>query len=181
MVTAYVVLLVAVALERLAELIVSTRHAAAMLARGAKEYGTSHYRAMVALHTALLVGCLVEVLVADRPFVPALGWSMLSVVVASQGLRWWCIATLGEQWNTRVIVSRTMPLVARGPYRWLRHPNYVAVVAEGVALPLVHTAWVTAVGFTVANAALLTVRIRVENAALSTAPTSPAASDGQHV
>ncbi len=181
MVTAYVVLLVAVACERMAEIVVSTRHAAAMLARGGKEYGTGHYPVMVALHTALIVGCLVEVLVADREFIPALGWSMLLVVVVSQVLRWWCIATLGEQWNTRVIVSPTMPLVARGPYRWLRHPNYVAVVAEGLALPLVHTAWVTALVFTVANVALLTVRISVENAALATAPASPAVDDGQHV
>ncbi len=181
MVTAYVVLLVAVTLERLAELVVSTRHAAAMLARGGREYGTGHYPVMVALHTALIAGCLVEVLVADRHFFPALGWSMLLVVVVSQSLRWWCIVTLGEQWNTRVIVSRSMPLVARGPYRWLRHPNYVAVVAEGLALPLVHTAWVTALVFTVANAALLTLRIRVENAALATAPSSPPVDDGQHV
>jgi len=178
MVTAYVVLLVAVTLERVAELIVSTRHAAAMLARGGKEHGAGHYPVMVALHTALLVGCLVEVLVADRPFIPVLGWTMLVVVAVSQALRWWCIATLGEQWNTRVIVSLTMPLVARGPYRWLRHPNYVA---EGLALPLVHTAWVTALVFTVANAALLTVRIRVENAALATAPASTSVDTGHHV
>lgn len=181
MVTAYVVLLVAVALERLAELIVSTRHAAAMLARGGKEYGARHYPVMVVLHAALLVGCLVEVVVADRPFVAALGWPMLAVVLGSQALRWWCIATLGEQWNTRVIVSPEVPLVASGPYRWMRHPNYVAVVAEGAALPLVHTAWVTALVFTAANAALLTVRIRVENAALSTAAAARAAADGQHV
>ncbi len=181
MVTAYVALLVAVALERLAELILSTRHAAAMLARGGKEHGASHYPAMVALHSALLIGCLLEVMVADRPFIPGLGWPMLALVVASQGLRWWCIATLGEQWNTRVIVSPAMPLVASGPYRWLRHPNYVAVVAEGFALPLVHTAWVTAFAFTAANAALLTVRIRVENAALSTAPGTPAGVERRNV
>jgi methyltransferase len=167
--TLYTGLLVAVALERLAELFVSTRNARAMLGRGGREFGARHYPVMVVLHTALLVGCLVEVAVAERPFVPGLGWSMVVVVLASQALRWWCIATLGQQWNTRVIVSPSMPLVRRGPYRWLRHPNYVAVAAEGVALPLVHTAWVTALLFTVANAALLTVRIRVENAALATA------------
>ncbi|MEP6665283.1 MAG: isoprenylcysteine carboxyl methyltransferase family protein [Nocardioidaceae bacterium] len=165
----YTVLLVIVALERLAELVVSTRNANAMLARGGREYGARHYPFMVALHMALLVGCLVEVDIADRPFVPGLGWSMLVVVVASQALRWWCVATLGQQWNTRVIVSPSMPLVDGGPYRWLRHPNYVAVAAEGLALPLVHTAWVTAALFTLANAVLLTVRIRVENAALATA------------
>ncbi|HJX76214.1 MAG TPA: isoprenylcysteine carboxylmethyltransferase family protein, partial [Gaiella sp.] len=113
-----------------------------------------------------LVGAVVEVWVADRPFLPALGWSMLAVVVLSQALRWWCIATLGNQWNTRVIVVPGLPLVRRGPYRLVPHPNYVAVVAEGLALPLVHTAWVTALVFTVANAALLGERIRVENQAL---------------
>ncbi len=186
--TWYLVLLVAVVLERLAELVISTRNARAMRARGGREFGARHYPVVVALHTALLVGCVVEVEAADRPFVPWLGWSMLVVVLAAQGLRWWCIATLGQQWNTRVIVSPDVTLVKRGPYLWLRHPNYVAVVAEGFALPLVHTAWVTALLFTLANAALLTVRIRVENAALATAPstaTAPSATpsvtaDDQH-
>ena len=122
---------------------------------------------MVALHTGLLVGCFLEVAVAHRPFLPALGWPMLAVVLLAQGLRWWCIATLGVRWNTRVIVVPGLPLVTAGPYRILRHPNYVAVVAEGLALPLVHTAWVTATVFTVLNAALLTVRIRCEDRALA--------------
>jgi methyltransferase len=165
-VTWYVVLVAAVALERVAELVVSRRNAAWSLRRGGVEYGARHYPAMVALHTALLGGCLLEVLAAGRPFVPALGWPMLLVVVASQGLRWWCITTLGHQWNTRVIVVPGLRLVARGPYRRLRHPNYVAVVAEGIALPLVHSAWVTALCFTALNAALLRVRISAENAAL---------------
>jgi methyltransferase len=89
--------------------------------------------------------------------------------VASQGLRWWCIRTLGRRWNTRVVVVPGLPLVRSGPYRLIPHPNYVAVVVEGVALPLVHAAWVTALVFTVANAVLLSVRLRVENAALDTA------------
>jgi methyltransferase len=165
-VTWYVVLVAAVALERVAELVVSRRNAAWSLQRGGVEYGARHYPAMVVLHTALLAGCLLEVLAAGRPFVPALGWPMLLVVVASQGLRWWCITTLGHQWNTRVIVVPGLRLVARGPYRRLRHPNYVAVVAEGIALPLVHSAWVTAVCFTALNAVLLRVRISAENAAL---------------
>jgi methyltransferase len=172
-VTWYVVLVLAVGLERLAELVVSRRNAAWSIRRGGREFGTGHYRAMVVLHTTLLVACLVEVLLAGRPFVPALGWPMLAVVIASQGLRWWCITTLGPQWNTRVIVVPGMGRVAAGPYRWLRHPNYVAVVAEGIALPLVHTAWITALGFTVVNAALLRVRIATENAALSTLVAAP--------
>jgi methyltransferase len=94
---------------------------------------------------------------------------MLALVAASQALRWWCIATLGKQWNTRVVVVPSLPLVRRGPYAVIGHPNYVAVVVEGAALPLVHSAWVTALVFTVLNAWLLRVRIRTENAALTDA------------
>jgi len=166
-------LVVLVGLERLAELVVSKRHAAWAFSRGGVERGQGHYPFMVLLHTGLLVGAVVEVWVADRPFFPALGWSMLAVVLLSQALRWWCIATLGHQWNTRVIVVPGLPLVRRGPYRLVPHPNYVAVVAEGLALPLVHTAWVTALVFTIANAALLAERIRVENQALRELAATP--------
>ena len=105
--------------------------------------------------------------VADRPFLPALGLPMLVVVLAAQALRWWCITTLGHQWNTRVIVIPGAPRVTGGPYRLIPHPNYVAVVVEGFALPLVHSAWITALVFTVLNAALLSTRIKVENSALA--------------
>ncbi|MFI5669323.1 isoprenylcysteine carboxyl methyltransferase family protein [Streptomyces sp. NPDC051704] len=163
----YLLLIGLVALERLAELATARRNTRRSLSRGAIEYGRGHYPAMVALHTALLLGCVVEPLVADRPFLPALGWPALALVIAAQGLRWWCIATLGPQWNTRVLVVPGRPLVAAGPYRLLRHPNYVAVVVEGAALPLVHTAWVTAAAFTLLNLALLGVRIRCEEDALA--------------
>lgn len=165
----YGVLVVLVGFERVAELVVSLRNAKWSFAQGAVESGQGHYPFMVVLHTGLLAGCLVEAIVADRPFIPALGWIMLAVVLASQGLRWWCIATLGRQWNTRVIVVPGLQLVAKGPYQWMRHPNYVAVVAEGIALPLVHTSWITAVVFTVLNIPLLAVRIRTEEAALTLA------------
>jgi methyltransferase len=122
---------------------------------------------MVALHTALLVGCVAEVALLDRPFLPALGWPMLAVVLGAQVLRWWCISTLGRQWNTRVVVVPGASRVTGGPYRLLSHPNYVAVIAEGIALPLVHTAWITACVFTALNAALLVTRIRTENTALA--------------
>lgn len=165
----YTLLVAAVAVERVAELVVSQRNLAWSRSRGGVEYGAGHYPPMVLLHTGLLAGCLVEVWALDRPFLPVLGWAMLALVVLSQGLRWWCIATLGRQWNTRVVVVPGAPLVHSGPYRLFPHPNYVAVVVEGAALPLVHSAWVTAVVFTVLNAGLLTVRVRVENAALATA------------
>lgn len=162
----YYLLILAVGLERLAELVVSKRNAEWSFARGAKEFGRPHYVAMVIIHTALLVGCVVEPWALHRPFIAWLGWPMLGVVALTQLLRWWCIETLGRRWNTRVIVLADAPLVREGPYRLLHHPNYVAVVAEGIALPLVHTAWVTAALFTVANAILLRVRLGVENAAL---------------
>ena len=165
--TAYVVLIAAVAAERVAELLVSQRNLAWSRARGGVEFGAGHYPAMVVLHTGLLVGCLVEVFALHRPFLPSLGWPMLAIVVAAQALRWWCITTLGRQWNTRVVVVPGAPRVSGGPYRLLTHPNYVAVIAEGVALPLVHTAWITALVFTVLNAALLTTRITTENNALA--------------
>ena len=168
--TWYTVLIVAVALERLAELVVSTRNAAWSLARGGRESGQGHYPFMVVLHTGFLVAMLVEAWVVRPDVSPTLAWTMLALEVASQALRWWCIATLGHRWNTRVIVVPGLAPVTSGPYRFLSHPNYVAVVVEGVALPLVHAAWITAVVFTVLNAGLLAVRIRAEDAALATLP-----------
>ena len=169
--TWYVALVAATAVERLVELVVSTRNARWSFDRGGVESGRGHFPAMVALHSGLLVACVAEVVLADRPYLPWLGWPMLAVVVASQVLRWWCVTTLGTRWNTRIIIVPGLPLVAGGPYRWLRHPNYVAVVAEGVALPLVHTAWVTALCFTVLNAVLLLrFRIPAEERALALLP-----------
>ncbi|MCV2460959.1 isoprenylcysteine carboxyl methyltransferase family protein [Streptomyces sp. ICN988] len=162
----YTVLILAVAAERVVELVVARRNAAWTFARAGVEYGRGHYPVMVALHTALLVCCLLEPALAHRPFLPVLGWPMLTLVLLAQALRWWCVTTLGPYWNTRVIVVPGARLVGAGPYRFLRHPNYAAVVLEIAALPLVHSAWLTATAFTLANAALLTVRVRCENAAL---------------
>jgi methyltransferase len=162
----YYVFILAVGLERLVELVVSRRNAQWSIAQGGKEFGRGHYPAMVAMHVLLLVGCVVEVWALHRPFIPWLGWPMLVIVMLSTITRWWCATVLGKHWNPRVIVIPNAPLVRRGPYRWLHHPNYAAVVAEVVALPLVHSAWLTAIAFTTANALVLTVRIRTENEAL---------------
>jgi methyltransferase len=178
---AYVIFVAAVGLERVAELVVSTRNLRWSRARGGREYGQGHYPAMVALHTGLLLACVLESGLAHRPILAVLAAPMVAVVVLAQALRWWCITTLGPRWNTRVVVIPGLPLVARGPYRWLTHPNYVAVVAEGIALPLVGSAWVTAITFTVLNAALLRVRITAENAALATAQDVPAGAGAQDV
>ena len=160
--TAYLVFVLATGVERLVEVVVSTRHARWAFARGGVEYGKDHFPWMVALHTGLLVGALLEVFVLDRPFLPWLGWPMLAIALLCQAGRYWVIWALGPQWNTRVIVVPGLPRVVRGPYRfaWLPHPNYLVVVIEGVALPLVHSAWITALVFSVLNAALL-LRFRI--------------------
>ncbi len=171
---AFTLLIVLVALERVAELVVSKRNLRWSRAHGGVEYGHSHYPFMVLLHVFLLVGCLVEVWVWQRPLVPWLSWSMLVLVAASQALRWWCIRTLGPRWNTLVVVVPGLPRVTGGPYRLMSHPNYVAVVIEGIALPMVGFAWMTALLFTIMNIPLLAVRLRVENAALATLPEAAA-------
>jgi methyltransferase len=167
--TVYWTLLSVIACERVAELVVSARHAKALLRRGGVEYGFGHFPVMIALHVALIAGCVLEPLLGHRTFIPALGAAMLAVTLAANALRWWCIATLGERWTARVIVLPGAPLVRSGPYRWFAHPNYVAVIVEGAALPLTGSAWITACAFTVLNAALLTVRIRTESGALAAA------------
>lgn len=163
----YVGLVGLVALERLAELAVSRRHAERLLARGGVVAGQGHYRWMVLLHTALLAAAPLEVFRLGRPFVAPLAALMALAVAAGMALRYWVIATLGDRWTTNVVVVPGEPPIDRGPYRFLRHPNYLAVVLEVAALPLVHTAWMTAMAFTVANALVLRTRIRVEEAALA--------------
>lgn len=164
----YVALVLATGGERIWELIVSKRNATAAFARGGREYGQRHFPFMVVLHTGLLLACIAEVVLLDRPFLPWLGWPMLVIALACQAARYWIIASLGAQWNTRVIVVPGAGRVAdRGLYRWFSHPNYVVVAIEGIALPLVHTAWITAIAFTVLNAILLLgFRIPTENRAL---------------
>src|SRR5580693_6789041 len=110
----YYVLILAVGIERLVELVVSNRNAQWSFAQGGKEFGRPHYVVMVAIHAALIIGCIVEPWALHRPFIPWLGWPMLAVVALSQGLRWWCITSLGHRWNTRVIVLPEAPLVQRG-------------------------------------------------------------------
>jgi methyltransferase len=166
----YICLILATGAERLWELTVSKRNAALAFSRGGVEYGQRHFPWMVGVHTGLLLACIAEVVLLDRPFIPLLGWPMLAIALLCQVGRYWIIASLGEQWNTRVIVVPGARRVTdRGPYRlrWLPHPNYVIVAVEGIALPLVHTAWVTAIAFTVLNALLLVgFRIPTEDRAL---------------
>ncbi|MEE6138447.1 isoprenylcysteine carboxyl methyltransferase family protein [Mycobacterium sp. 050128] len=163
----YLLFIALIGVERLIGLVVAHRNAQWALAHGGKEFGHDHFPAMVSLHALLLASCVVEVWALGRPFVPWLGWPMLTVVALSCVVRWRCAAALGRHWNPRLIVIPGAPLVRRGPYRWVRHPDYIAVVAEVAALPLIHSAWLTAIVFSIANAVLLNVRIRLENAALT--------------
>ncbi len=162
----YYLFILLIGAERLVELVVSRRNARWSFANGGREFGRGHYPAMVSMHVLLLISCVAEVALLHRPFIPWLGWPMLVLVVGSTVVRWWCVAVLGKHWNPRLIVIPGAPLVTGGPYRWLHHPNYTAVAVEVAALPLVHSAWVTAIVFSVANAAILYVRIGWENKAL---------------
>ena len=162
----YLVLMAAIGVERLAELWLTRRNLAWSFANGGREWGREHYPFMVLIHVALLAGCIVEPLWSGTEFDPSLGWPMFALVVLAQGLRWWCIGSLGKQWNTRVVVIPGQKTVRSGPYRIFPHPNYVAVVVEGIALPLIHGAWWTAILFSLANAVVLWIRIKCENQAL---------------
>jgi len=163
----FTLLVGAVAVQRLAELGLSARHVRLARARGGVEVGAGHYPWMVLLHSVFLASCLLEVWLLGRPPLPVLAGAALLVMLVATILRYWAITTLGERWTTRVICFPSLPRVTSGPYRWLRHPNYLAVGLEVIALPLVHSAWITAVVFSLANAALLRIRIRVEEAALA--------------
>ncbi|HEX6203683.1 MAG TPA: isoprenylcysteine carboxyl methyltransferase family protein [Thermoanaerobaculia bacterium] len=166
---AFLALVLAIGVERLAELVVNRRHERALAARGAREVGRGHYPVMVVLHTGLLAAAPAEVLLLDRPFLPWLGWPALALVAASTAMRWWVIRTLGDRWTTTIWVLPGAPRITTGPYRFLRHPNYLGVAVELFALPLVHTAWWTALAFGVADLWLLRHRIRVEDRALAAA------------
>lgn len=162
----YLAGLAVLGVERLVELRLSRRNAAWALASGGREVGQGHYRVMVAFHTAFLFAAALEPWLLERPFAAPSGWLFVAAALGAQGLRYWAIGTLGRRWNTRVIVLPDAEPITTGPYRWLRHPNYVAVIVELAAVPLIHGALLTALLFSLGNAALLTVRVHVEERAL---------------
>lgn len=162
----YTVGLAVVGLERLGELVLSKRNAARAFARGGVEVGQRHYRVMTVLHTLFLASCVAEPWLLQREAPGFWAWVFVGLAVGAQALRYWAITTLGDRWNTRVIVIPGAQPVTGGPYRFMKHPNYLAVIIELAALPLIHGAYLTAVIFSLANAVLLVVRIRAEEAAL---------------
>jgi methyltransferase len=155
-----------VAAQRLLELVLARRNERRTRARGAVERGRGHYPFLVALHALWLVSTLVEGLLRG-PESPTLWPVPLALFLLMQPLRYWAIFSLGENWNTKILIVPGAKLVRRGPYRCLNHPNYVAVVVEILTFPLVFGAWITALVFTALNATLLYVRIREEDRALA--------------
>jgi methyltransferase len=164
----YLAILGGVGAERILELIISARHARWAFARGARESGTGHYPAMAAFHTLFIFSCGAEAILFGRTFPGAVGWIALGGALLAQGLRYWAVATLGQHWNTRIIVLPDAAPVTSGPYRFVRHPNYLAVVIEMVCVPMIYGCWLTAVIFSAGNSLMLRVRIKAEESALGT-------------
>lgn len=160
--TLFTVILGAVVAARLLELVYARRNTARLLAEGAQEVGAGHYPFIVALHAAWLISLawFVPTNAAAEPL-------LLLLFLLTQGLRIWVLVSLGRYWTTRIITLPGVPLIQRGPYRFLRHPNYLVVVLEIALLPLCFGAWEIALIFSLLNACLLFWRIRTENAALS--------------
>lgn len=162
----FTALVLAVGSVRLLELNMSRRRQAVLVARGARPVREPYFGAMVALHIGTLLGCLIEAWMRASP--PGLGLSamMLGLVLGANLLRWWVIATLGPHWNVQIMASLPLGVVTEGPFRWVRHPNYAAVFIELLALPLVHGAWISALGCGAMHAWVLYHRIRCEEAML---------------
>ncbi|MBT5457926.1 MAG: hypothetical protein HOK82_15070 [Rhodospirillaceae bacterium] len=152
--------------ERLVELVVAQRNTVYLLSIGAIEMGRKHYPLIVLLHAAWLISLIVFIPADKTP-----NWWLLGMFFVLQPVRYWVLTTLGRRWTTRIIVLPGKEPVKTGPFRWLRHPNYLVVVCEILLLPLAFGAWELAVGFSVLNAAILSRRIQVENLALM-GPTS---------
>jgi methyltransferase len=151
-----------VAIERGAELIHARRNTRRLLAQGAIERGAGHYPPIVALHAAWLLSILVFAPSDEAPM-----WFWLGVFLLLQAARFWVLASLGPYWTTRIIVPRDAPRIRSGPYRFLRHPNYVVVAAEIAVLPLAFREWRVALVFSALNLALLAWRVRIENETLA--------------
>ena len=162
----FLLLVVLLGVQRLAELHRSTRNERRILSRGGHEYAPGQFRVMRWLHIAWFIAMLVEVFGLQRPFEPTLALAASAAFLLGQGLRYVAIHTLGERWTVRVMVLPGEKAISQGIYRFIRHPNYLGVILEICAVPLLHSAYFTAISFSIANALLLIWRIRTEEAAL---------------
>jgi methyltransferase len=171
----YVVLVAIVAVLRIVELRISRRNQQRLAERGATRAADPRFPAMVAVHTCVLAGAAAEVVFLERPLYPILASVMGALFLAANALRWWVIRTLGAHWNVQVMDSARLGVVTTGPYRWVRHPNYSAVFVEMLALPLIHTAWITAIAGTAAHGWVLRGRVTAEEKVLLAEPAYRAA------
>ncbi|HEY4186297.1 MAG TPA: isoprenylcysteine carboxylmethyltransferase family protein [Polyangia bacterium] len=171
----FVGLLVAVGAGRLVEMKLSRRHQTRLRARGFTREREAGFPLMVMLHTGVLVGAAIEVLVARRPLIPALAWPALGAFLLANALRFWVIRSMADHWNVNVVNSLALGVVTSGPYRWVRHPNYVAVFVELLALPLVHTAFITALVGGALHVVVLGRRLALEDRMLLSDPAYRAA------
>ena len=178
-VIAYLGLLLGVAVLRIAELRISRRHQKQMIAQGAAKVDEPRFRWIVLVHSFVLVGSAVEVVFLHRPFFPVLAGVMLALFVGANLVRLWVVRTLGQHWNVQVMDSTRLGVVTSGPFRFVRHPNYAAILVEMFSLPLIHTAWITAVVASVAHAGAIAQRITVEERVLHASPDYRAAMSGK--
>ena len=166
-------LIILLAAQRSYELHLSSRNEAVIRSLGGREYGAWQVQAMKALHAGWFIAMLVEVYALRRPFIPGLALAALITLVAGQSLRYAALLSLKWRWTVRVMTIPGLPLVHQGIYRYLRHPNYLGVVLEILAAPLLHSAYITAIVFSLANLLLLNARVRTEDRALLEAVSSP--------
>lgn len=177
---AFIGLLALVGVVRLLEMRLSRRHQRALAGRGVRREPEPAFAAMVALHVGVLAGAAVEVLALERPLLPALAAPALALALLASALRWWVIRTMGQHWNVQVMASsRALGVVTGGPYRFIRHPNYVAVFVELAALPLVHGAYLAAVAGALLHLPILARRIALEERVLAADPAYCAAMGGK--
>ncbi len=179
MTAAYLALLALVGLERLVELRISRRNQLKLEKLGVRKVAEPHFRWMVFVHAGVLACAAAEVLLLHRPVIPSLAIAMAALFVFANALRWWVIRILAGHWNVEVMASSRVGVVISGPYRWVRHPNYVAVVIELFSLPMIHTAWLTALAGTLANLEILRRRLRVEDGVLMADPLYRSAMGGK--
>lgn len=158
--------------QRIAELVLSSRHARVMLVRGAREHDAGHFPLLIVVHVLFPIALVAEVLLLGAR--PSPLWPLwVGIWALAQVLRYAAVRALGERWNVRILVLPDTPPVRTGPYAWLRHPNYLAVVLELFAAPMIFGAWRTAILISLLDLIALRVRIRAEERALGISHTSP--------
>ena len=162
----YLTVIAAIGADRILELFIARRNANRAFAAGAIEVGQAHYPLMVAFHVAFLAACIIERSLRRHGPPPSIAWLAIVLELCAQMLRYWAIIALGARWNTRIVVRPELDPVTSGPYRLMRHPNYVAVAIEMVAVPAIGGAWFTAIVFSIGNALMMMVRIPAEERAM---------------